>query len=92
MAETHRRLGYGLAAALFLADQITKAIIIGPVALQQAGQIYLLPILNLTWVENYGIARGMMPSAGCWWPPQRPLPLLWAFGFAKKRTDLMWPG
>jgi len=62
MAETHRRLGYGLAAALFLADQITKAIIIGPVALQQVGQIYLLPILNLTWVENYGIALGMLQA------------------------------
>jgi len=62
MAKTHRRLGYGLAAALFVADQITKAIIIGPIGLQQAGQIYLLPILNLTWVENYGIALGMLQA------------------------------
>ncbi|MBU6252070.1 MAG: signal peptidase II [Alphaproteobacteria bacterium] len=62
MAETPRRLGYGLAVLLFLADQLTKAIIIGPVALKQLGQIYLLPILNLTWVENYGIALGMLQA------------------------------
>ena len=62
MAETPRRLGYGLAVLLFLADQLTKAIIIGPVALKQLGHIYLLPILNLTWVENYGIALGMLQA------------------------------
>ena len=62
MAKTPRRLGYGLAVLLFLADQLTKAIIIGPVALKQLGQIYLLPILNLTWVENYGIALGMLQA------------------------------
>ena len=62
MAERHRRLGYGLAALLFLGDQLLKAAIIGPIGLQALGQIYLLPILNLTWVENYGIALGMLQA------------------------------
>jgi signal peptidase II len=63
MAEPQRRFGYGLALLLFAADQITKALIIGPVALRAAGQIYLLPILNLTWVENYGIALGLLQAS-----------------------------
>ncbi len=59
MAERHLRLGFGLAVLLFLADQALKAAMIGPLALQAVQQIYLLPILNLTWVENYGVALGM---------------------------------
>ncbi len=59
MADRHLRTGFGLAALLFLADQALKAVMIGPLALQAAQQIVLLPILNLTWVENYGVALGM---------------------------------
>lgn len=62
MAEPQRRFGYGLAVLLFAADQLLKALIIGPVGLEAVGQIYLLPILNLTWVENYGIALGMLQA------------------------------
>ena len=63
MAERHLRLGFGLAVALFLADQALKAVMVGPLALQAARQIYLLPILNLTWVENYGVALGMFRAS-----------------------------
>ncbi|MEY3906509.1 MAG: hypothetical protein RIR59_1332 [Pseudomonadota bacterium] len=62
MADRRRHWGYGVAAALFVADQLLKALIIGPIGLQAIGQIYLLPILNLTWVENYGIALGMLQA------------------------------
>ena len=59
MAERHLRLGFGLAVLLFVADQALKTVMIGPLALQAVQQIYLLPILNLTWVEDYGVALGM---------------------------------
>jgi signal peptidase II len=62
MADPLRRLGYSVALLLFVADQLLKAIIISPIGLQALGQIYLLPILNLTWVENYGIALGMLQA------------------------------
>lgn len=64
MADAHqgRIWGFALAALLFVADQATKAIIIGPVGLEAARQIYLLPFLNLTWVENFGIALGMFQA------------------------------
>jgi signal peptidase II len=62
MADPLRRLGYSVALLLFVADQLLKALIMGPIGLQALGQIYLLPILNLTWVENYGIALGMLQA------------------------------
>lgn len=54
-----RTLGFSVALAIFLLDQLTKWIVIGPLSLQEVGQIYLLPIFNLTWTENYGISLGL---------------------------------
>ena len=52
------RTAYGLAIVIFALDQISKFIMIGPLALQQRGQIVLLPIFNFTWTENRGISLG----------------------------------
>ena len=54
-----RALGFAIAFAIFVADQLTKAIVAGPLALQTVRQIYVLPIFNLTWTENYGISLGL---------------------------------
>ncbi len=56
---TARRFGLSIAAALFVADQILKAVIISPLALPHVGKIDLLPFFDLTWVENRGIAMGL---------------------------------
>ncbi len=48
-----------VAAAIFVVDQISKFIMIGPLALQQRGTIELLPIFNFTWTENRGISLGL---------------------------------
>ncbi|HVM37877.1 MAG TPA: signal peptidase II [Sphingomicrobium sp.] len=53
-------LGFLVAAVIFVADQLTKWLMIGPLQLQQVGQITLLPIFNLTWTENYGISLGLL--------------------------------
>ncbi|HXH00522.1 MAG TPA: signal peptidase II [Sphingomicrobium sp.] len=53
---------YLLALAVFVADQLSKWVMIGPLALQQRGQIELLPIFNLTWVENRGISLGLLTA------------------------------
>ena len=47
-----------VALAIFIVDQVSKWIIIGPLALEQRGQVALLPIFDLTWVENRGISLG----------------------------------
>ncbi len=54
-----RSLGFTVALAVFALDQLTKWIVTGPLRLQEAAQIRLLPIFNLTWVENYGISLGL---------------------------------
>ncbi|QDP19188.1 signal peptidase II [Sphingomonas xanthus] len=51
---------YSIALAIFAVDQLTKWIVTGPLRLQDIGQIELLPIFNLTWVENYGISLGLL--------------------------------
>ncbi len=53
---------YLVALAIFIADQLSKWVMIGPLALQSRGQIELLPIFNLTWVENRGISLGLLPA------------------------------
>jgi signal peptidase II len=57
-----RRLGLAIALAIFLADQLVKYIVTGPLALNQVGQITLLPIFNLTWVQNYGVSMGFLTA------------------------------
>ena len=53
-------IGYAIALAVFAVDQLTKWIVSGPLQLQAVGQIYLLPIFNLTWTENNGISLGLL--------------------------------
>ena len=50
---------YLIALAIFVVDQVSKLIMIGPLALQQRGSIQLLPFFDLTWVENRGISLGL---------------------------------
>lgn len=55
-----RAIGLMLAGLVFLADQISKYIVTVPLALRERGTIELLPIFNLTWVENYGVSMGFL--------------------------------
>ena len=58
----NRTLAYGLALAIFVADQLTKWVVTVPLQLQAKAQIVLLPIFNLTWVENHGISLGLFTA------------------------------
>jgi signal peptidase II len=55
-------LGIGLAALVFALDQLVKWLMVGPLQLQIVRQIYLLPIFNLTWVENRGVSLGFLTA------------------------------
>ena len=57
---TNRVQAYALAFAIFALDQLTKWIVTVPLALQAKAQIVLLPMFNLTWVENNGISLGLL--------------------------------
>jgi lipoprotein signal peptidase len=60
-----RRIAGLVAAVLVLAaDQASKAWITHGLHLPEIGSIRLLPVLNLTWVENRGITFGLLNSVG----------------------------
>ena len=54
-----RTAAWVTALAFFVADQVSKWIVIGPLSLKERYQIELLPIFNLTWTENRGISLGL---------------------------------
>jgi len=57
---TNRTAAYTTALVIFILDQLTKWIVSVPLALQARGQMEILPIFNLTWVENNGISLGLL--------------------------------
>ncbi len=62
MAE--RRFGFLIALIVFVADQLTKWIVTGPLGIRQLGdQLVLLPIFNLTFTENRGISLGLLSAS-----------------------------
>ncbi len=53
-----------IAAAIFIIDQIMKALVLGPFGLRVEGDsIELLPIFNLTLVYNEGISLGLLQAS-----------------------------
>ena len=57
----NRRLGFAGALVVFLADQLAKWLVTGPLGIAHLGdQLVLLPIFNLTYTENNGISLGLL--------------------------------
>jgi signal peptidase II len=54
---------YALAAAIFVADQLTKWWVLGPLDLRAVRQIVILPIFNFTYTENHGISLGLLTAS-----------------------------
>lgn len=64
----HRKVAYSLAGLIFVLDQLMKWIVIGPLNMGHRSdgrvpQIEVLPIFNLTWVENYGVSLGLLTAS-----------------------------
>lgn len=57
-----KRLAYGLAAVVFLLDQLVKHWIVNVVRLEEQITIPVLPFFSLTWVENRGVSMGMLTA------------------------------
>ncbi len=58
----HRAFGLTIAALILIADQISKYVMMVPLALKEKGQINLIPFFDLTWAENRGISMGMLQA------------------------------
>ncbi len=56
------RLGLGIAGALFLADQVVKALVVNVLDLPAKLSIEVLPVFRLAWVKNYGISMGFLTA------------------------------
>jgi signal peptidase II len=58
-----RKFGFAVAGLVFLADQLTKWIVTGPLGIDAIGdQLEIIPIFNLTYTENYGISLGLFQA------------------------------
>ena len=59
----NRASAYLFAALIFVADQLSKWFVTGPLGLVLEGdQLKLIPIFDLTRVHNYGISLGLMQA------------------------------
>ena len=57
-------IAYALASAVVLADQLSKAWILGPFDLPAKGMVEVLPVLRLTMVWNQGVSFGLLNGHG----------------------------
>jgi signal peptidase II len=56
------RLGYGLAALVFVLDQLSKYWILDVVRLPEVGTVSVLPFFSLTFVGNVGVSMGLFAA------------------------------
>jgi len=59
-AAFHRRLGFAIAGAVLILDQLIKYLVTYPLQLPSYGRLGLeiTPFFNLTWTENRGVSMG----------------------------------
>jgi len=58
----YRIQGLMLASLLFIADQVVKYIMLGPLALQSRRQIHIVSFFDLTYAENRGVSMGFLEA------------------------------
>ena len=60
-----RLLGFLLAFAIFVVDQLVKAWVVGPMEINAIGDARpILPFFDLRFVPNVGISLGLLPADG----------------------------
>lgn len=61
-------IAYGLAVAIIVADQLTKAWMISGLDLREVGRVPVWPpIFNFSWVENRGVSFGLFGDGSARW-------------------------
>jgi signal peptidase II len=58
----NRTIGFAIAALILLADQLTKWLVDGPLAMRLGDSMELLPFFNFTRTHNYGVSLGMFSA------------------------------
>jgi signal peptidase II len=54
-----KKLGFGVAAIVFIIDQLVKYWIVAIVRLPERGYVEVLPFFRLTYVENIGVSMSL---------------------------------
>ena len=57
-----RLQGLMLASSVFIADQMVKYAMIGPLQLKSRGVIHIMPQFDLRWAENRGVSMGFLEA------------------------------
>ena len=55
-------VGFGVAAVVFLMEQVTKWIVLGPLDLRNTLLIEIMPFFDLRYTENHGISLGLFQA------------------------------
>ena len=58
----YRLQGIILASLVFIADQMVKYAMIGPLALQSRKVIHIMPFFDFTWAENRGVSMSFLEA------------------------------
>lgn len=56
-------LGFTMAAIVFVLEQITKWLVLGPLDLRNTQSVEVLPIFRLNYTENHGISLGLFQAS-----------------------------
>jgi signal peptidase II len=56
-------MAYAVAAAVFIGEQISKWIVLGPLNLRNTQVFEILPIFRLWYTENHGISLGLFQAS-----------------------------
>ena len=55
-------VGFGVALVVFLLEQVTKWIVLGPLDLRNTQVVEILPFFRLWYTENHGISLGLFQA------------------------------
>jgi signal peptidase II len=56
-------IGFSIAAIVFVLEQITKWVVLGPLDLRNTQSVEVLPIFRLNYTENHGISLGLFQAS-----------------------------
>lgn len=56
-------IGFSIAAIVFVLEQITKWVVLGPLNLRNTQSVEVLPIFRLNYTENHGISLGLFQAS-----------------------------
>lgn len=62
----NRVLALSIAGVIFIADQLSKWVVISALGLPRQGVIDIAPIFDLRWVENRGVSMGFLTASTEW--------------------------